>query len=67
MTNKPNRPTGTLLTTKQVMDKIGLGQTTLWKLRRLGLFPKPHKIGMRKNGWYESEIDDWIQNQQPTN
>ena len=61
MNDIKERPTGVLLTTKQVMEKTGLGQTTLWKLRKLGKFPNPHKVGLRKNMWYESDIDSWIQ------
>lgn len=31
------------------------------ELIKLNKFPKPVKIGLRKNAWIESEIDAWIQ------
>lgn len=53
--------TGKILSQKEVEAKIGLATTTIYNLRQKRKFPEPFKVGMRKNGWYEAAIDDWIQ------
>ena len=42
----------------------GISRTTLWRWVRDGHFPKPTKIGPNKNGWLESQVEDWIQTRQ---
>lgn len=39
---------------------IGLCHSQIYRLISKGTFPKPIKIGERRNAWIESEIDDWI-------
>lgn len=39
---------------------INLGEAQRYKLIREGHFPKPIKIGLRRNAWIEAEIDEWI-------
>ena len=36
-------------------------RTTIWRWCRLGLFPKPRKIGPNTIGWLESEVDEWVE------
>ena len=33
----------------------------LGRLERAGLFPRRIKIGLRRNGWFEDEIDDHLE------
>ncbi|MDH5357568.1 MAG: AlpA family transcriptional regulator [Gammaproteobacteria bacterium] len=44
----------------EVVNKIGLGKSTIYKMIFEGSFPKQIKLGARSAGWLESEIDDWI-------
>lgn len=52
-----------LLRFKEVLSKIGLSRTSLWRLERKGLFPKRRAIGPNSVAWIEKEIDNWIQSQ----
>jgi prophage regulatory protein len=50
-----------LLRTGEVLDRTGLGRTTIWRKERAGEFPPRRKIGNGIVGWLESEVDAWIQ------
>lgn len=45
---------------KEVLNKTGLGRSTLYNLIGISQFPKPIPLGLRAVGWLESEIDEWI-------
>ena len=49
-----------VLSQKQVCDLTGLKRNTIWKLRRDGTFPNPHKLTTRKIGWPARVISDWL-------
>ena len=49
------------LTVKQVMDMTGLSRTTIWRLENDGEFPKRRQLGLRRIGWIESEVLDWME------
>jgi prophage regulatory protein len=39
---------------------VTFGDSQFYELINRGLFPKPVKIGLRRNAWVESEIDAWM-------
>lgn len=41
-----------------VRTMVGVGRTTVWRLRKAGLFPAPRLIGQRQV-WFTSEIVAW--------
>ena len=45
-----------------VMDATGLGRDSIYRLARLGKFPKPMKLteSGRASGWLESEVSAWV-------
>jgi prophage regulatory protein len=43
-----------------VMTITRLSRTTLWRMERLGTFPRRKKIGKRAVAWLESEGRDWL-------
>ena len=45
---------------KEVLNKTGLGRSTLYNLIGASQFPKPIPLGLRAVGWLESEIEEWI-------
>lgn len=49
-----------ILRIDQVMDTVGLSKASIYRLAKLGLFPKPFKIGISAVGWDEAEIEFWI-------
>jgi len=50
-----------VLKLKDVVEKTGLGKTSIYKLINLKIFPRSINLGLRSVGWIESEIEDWIQ------
>ncbi len=50
-----------LLTQKQVTDLIGLSRTTIWRLERVGQFPRRRQVSTKAVRWNQSEIFDWIE------
>jgi predicted DNA-binding transcriptional regulator AlpA len=54
-----------ILQIHQVVAKIGKGKTTIYsELMPKHGFPHPIQIGSQRVGWFEHEIDDWL-DQQP--
>lgn len=48
-----------LLRRDEVMKKVGISKSTLYKLIREGGFPQPVRVGASST-WVESEVDAWI-------
>ena len=49
-----------LLRLQQVMDRTGLGRSSIYAMVSKEEFPKPIKIGLRSSAWLENEIRDWV-------
>ena len=50
-----------VLRLKQVQAQTGLSRSTIFALQQRGLFPQSIKIGPRATGWYEDEVQDYIE------
>ena len=57
--NEKNR----LLRLKQVVLKVGLSRSQIYKLIAKGSFPEEIKIGPKISAWPEQTIDQWISRQ----
>mgnify|MGYP001827885958 CR=1 FL=1 len=44
----------------EVLDRTGLSRSTIYNYINAGLFPRPRKLGPRRVGWLEREIEAWI-------
>ena len=44
----------------EVINRTGLGKTSLYKFIKAKTFPKPIALGERAVGWVEAEVDQWI-------
>ncbi len=51
-----------LLPVRELMDRLGLGRTTIYREMHRGGFPKPLKIGSSVR-WRWSEVASWIEAQ----
>jgi prophage regulatory protein len=49
-----------LMRLNAVMEKTGLGRSSVYKLIAHGTFPKPVQLGLRSVGWVDLEIEAWI-------
>jgi len=45
---------------KEVIERTGLGRSSVYKQMSEGTFPKNVSLGDRAVAWVESEIEDWI-------
>lgn len=43
-----------------VVDRTGLPRSTLYRLCRLGRFPRPTKLSERCSAWSANEVDRWL-------
>lgn len=46
----------------EVIEKLGICRTNLYKLINKGSFPKPVKFD-RRSRWPEHEVDEWLNEQ----
>jgi len=51
-----------ILRLPEVIEAVSLKKSTIYDLIRRGVFPVPIRLGLRSVGWYETEINDWLQN-----
>jgi prophage regulatory protein len=54
--SKPRR----FLTQHQVIDRVGLSRTTIYRMVSGGKFPRSHKVGDYAIRWLESDIEDFM-------
>ena len=45
---------------QQVMERTGLGRSTIYKYVSESWFPKAIPLGGRSVGWLEGEVSEWI-------
>ncbi|TNE40983.1 MAG: AlpA family transcriptional regulator [Sphingomonadales bacterium] len=58
---QPNR----ILRLRTVLARTGLSRSTLYRQIAAGTFPRQIQISMRCIGWYESDINAWLENPDP--
>ena len=61
----PTRQAPAFLRTKDITELLGVTRTTIWRWRREGTFPEPHRIGPATVGWPRAVIEDWLASQAP--
>ena len=49
-----------LLRQPEVLHRVGLARSTIYRMMEAGTFPRPVKIGQRAVAWPESDIERWI-------
>jgi len=49
-----------LLRIGDVEAKTALDRVTIWRLERVGLFPRRRLVAGRTVRWIDSEIEEWI-------
>ena len=50
-----------ILRMRDVIKRIGLSRSTIYKLMENNDFPKPMKLGSQAIGWRDADIEEWIQ------
>lgn len=54
--------TSKILRLPSVKVATGLSRSSIYKKISEGTFPKPVCLGARAVGWYESQVNDWLEN-----
>jgi prophage regulatory protein len=44
----------------ELLATLGLSDATIWRLEKAGRFPKRVKLGGNSVGWFDHEIDGWL-------
>ena len=65
MDTRTTRPTNAarrrrLIRLAEVIELTGLSRSTIYKLKALGLFPQPVKLGPHAVRWYLDEVLEYI-------
>ena len=50
-----------VLRLKQVQAQTGLSRSTIFALQQRGIFSQSIKIGPKATGWYEDEVQNYIE------
>ncbi len=50
-----------ILRKPEVRQKTGLSDSTIWRLEKAGKFPQRVQLSSNAVGWYEHEIDAWLE------
>ncbi len=45
----------------EVLNKVGLSRSTIWRKVRDGKFPPPVLLGGNSIGWFNHEIEEWLE------
>lgn len=45
---------------RNVIEKTGLAESSIWRLAHRGQFPMPVKLSPGCTAWFEHEIDEWL-------
>ena len=58
-----NRVHGRIIRMRDLIEKVGYAESTIYALVKDGKFPAPFKLtpGGRANGWFEHTIDEYLQ------
>jgi len=56
-----------LIPGKEVVNVVNLSRSTIWRLRRRGLFPEPIRISAGRVAWSANDIDEWITSRRAEN
>ena len=50
-----------ILSPKRVRAMTGLSEATIWRMRKMGEFPRAVRLSPRRVGWKRSDVLKWIE------
>ncbi len=50
-----------IISKKELTEISSLSYTTIWRLERAGRFPARVQLSERRVGWFEDEIEGWLE------
>lgn len=61
MSTTTSLPAQRILSHEEVLARVPVSRTTLWRMERKGLFPKRFHLTVHRVGWLETDIDTWME------
>lgn len=55
------KPPRNILPVKLAEQKVGFTRLTMWRMEKKGNFPKRVQLTGKKIGWFEDELDEWLE------
>ena len=55
-----------ILSHATVLEKVPVSRTTLWRMERAGDFPKRIKVSKNRIGWFEADVEAWLEERKPS-
>lgn len=49
-----------IIRVEEVMQRVQLSRSTIWRLEKAGKFPTRVRIGEKAMGWLEADIEQWL-------
>lgn len=56
-----DQPVREMISLKQILAKIPVGRTTIWRMIKDGKFPKALSLTQGRVAWYADEVGAWQQ------
>jgi prophage regulatory protein len=53
-----------ILTTEELLERVPLNRSTLWRMAREGRFPKPIQLTPARIGWRWSAVLSWLKDRE---
>lgn len=49
-----------ILRKPDLISMVRLSDTTIWRMERAGKFPKRIRLGGQSVGWFQHEVNSWL-------
>ena len=59
-----DKPVTKMLRMPEVVDRCGYSKPSIYRLIKVGKFPRPRKLGERAIAWPEDDIQAWLDSRQ---
>ena len=59
------QPPAAFLRLADVMTRVGLSRSAIWRMAKDGDFPRPRRLSTRAVAWDATEIETWLRQRKP--
>ena len=63
---KPGMPDKYVVRPNELCKMLSVSSSTLWRMEKEGRLPEKVKIGPRAVGWFNTDIDEWLEQNKMT-
>jgi prophage regulatory protein len=55
-----------VLSQQAVLEIVPVSRVTLWRMEQAGDFPKRIKVSKNRIGWFEADVEAWLDARRPS-